>query len=206
MSCHGDRRGQFAKFQSRLNSSSHSAKYMRQWTRSALVQVMACLPFGAKPLPEPNTSLLPIWLMGTHFSEFPVGILSFPLKMHLTLSSAKVAAISSRRRWVKATEWLYLPGKWGIKTKMHFEWVDWHRSSLYQLSLEPTQPNGLVSCKVPTDLVKIIVKEPMHTGFYYVNSRVYSYCVANARQPHVFQYAISCFITKFQEHHSSNPA
>ena len=31
----------------------NSAAYMRQWTRSALVQVMACRLFGAKPLPEP---------------------------------------------------------------------------------------------------------------------------------------------------------
>ena len=30
-----------------------SAAYMRQWIGSALVQVMACRLFGAKPLPEP---------------------------------------------------------------------------------------------------------------------------------------------------------
>ena len=30
-----------------------SAAYMRQWTLSALVQVMACHLLGAKPLPEP---------------------------------------------------------------------------------------------------------------------------------------------------------
>ena len=29
------------------------AAYMRQWTESSLVQVMACRLFGAKPLPEP---------------------------------------------------------------------------------------------------------------------------------------------------------
>ena len=34
-------------------SSPPSAAYMRQWTRSELVQVMACRLFGAKPLPEP---------------------------------------------------------------------------------------------------------------------------------------------------------
>ena len=32
---------------------SPSAVYMRQWTRSALFQVMACRLFGAQPLPEP---------------------------------------------------------------------------------------------------------------------------------------------------------
>ena len=36
-----------------LNSSSPSAAYMRQWTRSALVQAMACRLFGVNPLPEP---------------------------------------------------------------------------------------------------------------------------------------------------------
>ena len=35
------------------------------------------------------------------------------------------------------------------------------------MNLEPTQPNSLVGCKVPTDLEKISVKEAMHMGFYY---------------------------------------
>ena len=36
-----------------VNSSPPSAAYMRQWTESSLVRVMACHLFGAKPLPEP---------------------------------------------------------------------------------------------------------------------------------------------------------
>ena len=36
-----------------LNSSPPSAAYMRQWTVSTSVQVMACRLFGVKPLPEP---------------------------------------------------------------------------------------------------------------------------------------------------------
>ena len=36
-----------------INSYPPSAAYMRQWTGSALVQVMACHLFGAKPFPEP---------------------------------------------------------------------------------------------------------------------------------------------------------
>ena len=36
-----------------VNSSPPSAEYMHQWTRSTLVQVMACHLFSAKPLPEP---------------------------------------------------------------------------------------------------------------------------------------------------------
>ena len=70
--------------------------------------------------------------------------------------------------WVAVfTFWLYLHSKCGIKTKSHFEWLLWHWSSLGQLNLKPTRPNGLVGCKVPTDLVKISVKEATHMGFYY---------------------------------------
>ena len=36
-----------------LTHFSPSAAYMCQWTGSALVQIMACRLFGAKPLPEP---------------------------------------------------------------------------------------------------------------------------------------------------------
>ena len=38
-----------------INSSPPSAlvPYMRQWTLSALVQIMACCLIGAEPLPEP---------------------------------------------------------------------------------------------------------------------------------------------------------
>ena len=36
-----------------VNSSPLSAMYMRQWIRSALVQIMACRLFGAKPLSKP---------------------------------------------------------------------------------------------------------------------------------------------------------
>ena len=61
--------------------------------------------------------------------------------------------------------------KCGIKTKTHFEWLLWHWSSLGQLNLERTRPNGLVGCKVPTDLVKISVKEATHMGFHYITSQ-----------------------------------
>ena len=36
-----------------INSSPTSAAYMRQWIGSALVQIMACRLFGAKPLSKP---------------------------------------------------------------------------------------------------------------------------------------------------------
>ena len=67
----------------------------------------------------------------------------------------------------ETNNWLYLLFKCGIKTKTPFEWLLWHWSSLGQLNLEPTRPNGLVGCKVPADLVKISVKEATHMGFHY---------------------------------------
>ena len=74
--------------------------YMRRWTGSALVQVMACHLFGAKPLPA---GLLSSGLLGTNFNEIRIGILSFSFKkMHSKLSSDKVAAILFRGRWVNS--------------------------------------------------------------------------------------------------------
>ena len=67
-------------------------------------------------------------------------------------------------------KWLYLHSKCGMETKTHFEWLLWHWSPLGELNLETT--NGLVGCKVPTDRVKINVKEAMHLGFYYRISHV----------------------------------
>ena len=75
--------------------------------------------------------------------------------------------IADFRDSFETINWLYLLFKCGIKTKTHFEWLLWHWSSLGQLNLEPTRPNGLMGCKVPTDLVKISVKEATHMGFYY---------------------------------------
>ena len=77
--------------------------------------------------------------------------------------------IAAFRDSFETINWLYLLFKCGIKTKTHFEWLLWHWSSLGQLNLEPTRPDGLVGCKVPTDLVKISVKEATHIGFYYIN-------------------------------------
>ena len=37
-----------------VNSSPPNAAYMRQWIGSALVQIMACRLFGAKPLSKPT--------------------------------------------------------------------------------------------------------------------------------------------------------
>ena len=63
--------------------------------------------------------------------------------------------IADLRDSFERIDWLYLLFKCGIKTKTHFKWLLWHWSSLSQLN------------KVPTDLVKISVKEAMHMGFCY---------------------------------------
>ena len=54
-----------------LKSSPPSAAYMRQWIGPALVQIMACHLFGAKPLSEP---IEPLW---TKFSEILIEIHTF---------------------------------------------------------------------------------------------------------------------------------
>ena len=63
-----------------VNSSPPSAAYMRQWIGSALVQIMACRLYGAKPLSEPMLECC-----------------SFK-KMHLKMSSARMVAILSPGR------------------------------------------------------------------------------------------------------------
>ena len=68
--------------------------------------------------------------------------------------------IADFRGSFETINWLYLLFKCGIKTKTHFDWLLWHSSSLGQLNLEPTQPNCLVGCKVPTVLWRSVSKKP----------------------------------------------
>ena len=78
-----------------FNSSPPSAAYMRQRTGSALVNVMACHLFGAKPLPEPM--LIVNWTPGNKFQwKSNRNSIILLKKMHWKLSSAKMAAILSR--------------------------------------------------------------------------------------------------------------
>ena len=73
-----------------VNSSPLSNAYKRQWIGSALVQIMACRLFGAKPSSKPMLRLLSIGPLGTNFNEILVEIqnLSFP-KLHLTTPFVK---------------------------------------------------------------------------------------------------------------------
>ena len=104
-----------------LNSSPPSDAYMHQWIKSALVQIMTCRLFSAKPLSNysapshylTRAGLLLIGPLGTNFSKTWIKIRSFSFtKMHLKLSSAKMAAMLSRGRWVKTAK---LPSATTIK-------------------------------------------------------------------------------------------
>ena len=69
-----------------VNSSPPSAAYLCQWIGSALVQIMACRLFGAKPLSEPMLEYcyLDPWniLQWNHSQNLYI----FVLEMHLKIS------------------------------------------------------------------------------------------------------------------------
>ena len=72
-----------------VNLFPPSAAYMRQWIVSALVQIMACRLYGAKPLYEPMLDYYQLGPLGTTVSEILIikKKISF-MKMHLKISSA----------------------------------------------------------------------------------------------------------------------
>ena len=96
--------------------------------------------------------------------------------------------------------WLYLLFKWGLKRKKHFEWLLWHWSWLTdQLNLEPTRPNGFVGCKVPTELVKISVKEATHMFFYHNTLSFGHYC-------HTICFVLAIECGRYRNHAVSVPS
>ena len=73
-----------------VNSSPSSAAYMRQCTWSALVKIMACRLFGAKPLPESMLTESQLNHSEQTSVKFESIIQNFLFKkMHLKTSSAK---------------------------------------------------------------------------------------------------------------------
>ena len=92
------------------------AAYMCQWTRSALFQAITWT----------NAGLLSIGLLRTNFSEIRNSNRNFAISFktfHLKLSSAKLAAILSRGRWVND-----LPLVVMIKTSRDYVHETWHHS------------------------------------------------------------------------------
>ena len=87
----------------KIDSSPLSAAYMRQWTGSALVQIMACPLFGVKPLSKPTLGYCQYyWNLR---SKLQWNLNKKPkLFIHenaLENVVFKMAAILSRGRWVK---------------------------------------------------------------------------------------------------------
>ena len=96
-----------------LNSSPASAASMHQWTRPALVQVMACCLFGAKPLPE----LMLAFCQLDSWEQISVKFKSKPFsfkKRDLKMLSAKMAAIVQGGRWVNV--------RWGLNIEAVIEY------------------------------------------------------------------------------------
>ena len=80
----------FLQWGSLVDSIPPSATYKHQWTGSALVQIMACRLFGAKPLSKPNAGLLSTGPFGTNFDAISIKIQDFSFtKMHLKITSAE---------------------------------------------------------------------------------------------------------------------
>ena len=84
-----------------INSSLHNAPYVRQWIGSALIQIMACCLFGAKPLSKPMLYIAN-WALRNKFKW------SFNQIHHLFIhksapenSVCEMTAILVRSRWFK---------------------------------------------------------------------------------------------------------
>ena len=77
-----------------VNPSPSSAAYMRHWTGSSLVQVMACLLFGAKPLPEPMLAYCWLDSWEHNWMKFESEFYHFhSRRCNLKMSFAKMAGV-----------------------------------------------------------------------------------------------------------------
>ena len=113
-----------------------SAAYMHQWTVSSSVIIGNGLsPIRRQVITWTNAGLLWIGLLGS-FSEIWIGILSFPFqKMHLKMSSAKVAGILSRVWWVKSSylNFIVSGGVAGCQADS-FRFLPWRSSSVKMIN------------------------------------------------------------------------
>ena len=116
-----------------FNSSPPSAAYMRLWIRSALVQIMACHLFGAKPLSKPGSAGL-LWIepIGTNFSEILIKIQNFSfIKMHMKMLAAKWRPFFPGGKWVKCPVHSIIC-LWELRENL---WFLWHKKDLCVLYL-----------------------------------------------------------------------
>ena len=82
------------KNKTRINSSPLSAAYMRQWTGSASVQVMACRLFGAKPFPE---VMLTYHQLDLHYNDVIMGVIASQITS-LTIVFSTVYSDAAQRK------------------------------------------------------------------------------------------------------------
>ena len=87
----------------RVDACPPSAAYMRYWIGSALVQVMACRLFGAKPLPEPMLTYCQLDPYEQNKIGIKVQYFSFT-KMHSIMSSAKWRPFCPGRDELRTTD------------------------------------------------------------------------------------------------------
>ena len=83
-----------------LNSSLPSAAYKRQWTGSALFQLMACRLFGAKPLPEQMLAYCQLDSWEQISVKFEFEFYHFHPRKCMQNVVCKMSAILSRGSWL----------------------------------------------------------------------------------------------------------
>ena len=92
-----------------INSSTNAAAYMRQGIVSALVQVMACRLYGAKPLPIAMLCYCELDPIGTNVGEIRIRIQSFSsTKIHLKIVVGDVASTLSRGDELTYNSWKFM--------------------------------------------------------------------------------------------------
>ena len=111
---------------SNLNSSPPSAPYMRLWTGSTLVQIMACRLLGTKPLPQPmihfanwtNSNEIRIKIQNFHsrkwiwkWRQFCLGLIVFTNCFYLCPSNAPLFATMILSCWGGSWEIMGICGK-----------------------------------------------------------------------------------------------
>ena len=113
-------------FQLILISSPSNAAYMHQWIWSALLKIMACRLFGAKPLSKPMLGYCQL----DHWEQTSVKFLSKYKTFHSWKSVWKyhlqMAAMLSRGRWVNP--WINLiqcQGLYSLSGKTSYRQISW---------------------------------------------------------------------------------
>ena len=98
-------------------------QHIHQWIKSALLQIMACRLFGAKPLSKP---MLGYWPLGTNMSEILTKIQNISFKkMHLKSSSVK---------W-----WPFCPGGDELRAYCHLDIESLSKPTLFHNWYEITE-------------------------------------------------------------------